>query len=403
MWNRVLQIGLSCGCLLFACTDVALARGVPEPHGIHAGGMVIHPGAELDLAVDVDKNEMHTDTQTDGLIDVGAFLHTRLEDEKLRSWNNEVKFQWRQFWGLGDRKSDGGCNVQVKTEADLFKESFFRIAPNASYTFINEPEDEYQRKDFQNHTISAGSSFYLQPGGGAIFMERLSYNFYGHFYQERSDISYMRHRVESTTRWNFLPNTSMALTASFTPTSYLEDERKNSDINSDATTPNNSSYPFRIKYSLQGLLLPRLSYSLGAGYAYVYYTNKNTEHMFIMNARLTYEFSADASIRIAYKKDFDNSTYGDYQKYHRVTAAFNGFWFNHLETKLEVGYGRFAFQSLTAIPRTDNLLSVTANLNYYFFPGLSLGAEYKLRYNDSDIYGANYSRHLVTLGVRYEY
>ncbi len=391
-------------CLLLSISggQQALAEsGAPEPNGIHSGGFVVHPGATLDIAADV--NDSTISDKSDGLIDAGAYVKTHLEDESEYVWNNEVKFQWRQFWGIGDSNPDGGANVHVISAADLFKTRFFRVAPTLSYTFTNEPEDEYLRQDYVNHSINAGAAFYIQPGAGAIFSERIAYNFHAHIYQDRSDITYFKHRLESVTRWNFLPNTSMSLNIDFTPVTYLEDERKNSDRNDPTTSENSTSLPFRIKYSLQGLLTPRLSYRLGAGYAFAYYTNDNSEHMFVMDAKLKYEFTDKISISAEYKKDFDNAIYGDYQKYHRVTAKFYGFWINHLETKLELGYGHFDYHALAGEARVDDHFTAQANIAYYFFPGLSLGAEYRLRYNNSDVDLAGYTRHLVTLNLTYEY
>ena len=122
-----------------------------------------------------------------------------------------------------------------------------------------------------------------------------------------------------------------------------------------------------------------------------------------MNAKLQYEFNEDVSLSVEYRKDFDNAIYGDYVKFHRVNALFNGFWFNHLETKAEVGYGGFEYRSPSADDRLDHLVSAQANIAYYFFPGFSVGAEYRLRYNKSDVDLASYTRHLVTLNVSYEY
>ena len=402
MRKSLLQIGMAAACMIATGGHLAFADGgAPEPNGFHAGGFVIHPGATLDIAADVNDGVMRD--SVDGLIDIGAYVKTHLEDESMYAWNNEVKFQWRQFWGVGDSNPDGGANVHILSTADLFKTRFFRVAPTVSYTFVDEPEDEYLRQDYRNHSINAGAAFYIQPGAGAIFSERLSYNFHAHIYQEHDDISYLKHRVESVTRWNFLPNTSMSLNIDFTPVTYLEEERQNSDINDPSTSENSNSFPLRIRYSLQGLILPRLSYRLGAGYAYVYYTNDNKEHMFIMNAKLQYEFSENVSLSVEYRKDFDNAIYGDYVKFHRVSALFNGFWFNHLETKAEVGYGNFDYRSVSADSRMDHLISADASVAYYIFPGLSVGAEYRLRYNLSDLDLARYTRHLITLKAAYEF
>jgi len=371
----------------------------PEPEGIQAGGFVMHPGADAAVAFSYQDNSDYGSTK-DGLVDIGAHFTTRLLDEETKSWNNSLNLRWRQYWGIGSRKPDGGINVRVSTDADLLKKSFFRIAPGASYTYVSEPEDENLRQDYKNHNVSAGTSFYLQPGEGAIFSERISYHFNGHIYQDRSDITNFAHRIESMTRWNFLPNTSMALLVDFRITHYLEDER--GSVETSNTYQNSGSYPVRIKYSLQGLILDRLSYNLGLGYSYVYYTNDLKEHMFIMNAKLKYEFTHDIDLSLEYRKDFENVIYGDYYKYHRVMLDFGALWFKHLKTDLELGFGAFDYRSL-GDGRNDMLFSAQAKIYYHFFPGLKLGLEYKMRYNKSDIFGADYSRHWATLNLGYEY
>ena len=170
-----------------------------------------------------------------------------------------------------------------------------------------------------------------------------------------------------------------------------------------ASGDNASSYPLRIKYSLQGLLLERLSYGLGLGYAYVYYDNKNTEHMFIMNARLAYSFQKDVNLSLEYKKDFNNVVYGDYYKLHQVSLRFDALWFEHLQTKAEVGFGAFDYRTLEAASRNDYLLTARADIYYHFFPGLKLGLEYRLRYNTSDADDADYVKNLVSLNLSYTY
>lgn len=387
-------------CLSLCSFDAQAKPSDPEPDGIQAGGFVIHPGADAGVSFNYENNSEYG-SKKDGLVDISAHLKTHLVDEEIRSWNNEVSLKWRQFWGIGSRNPDGGINVRIATDADLLKKSIFRISPSASYTYVSEPEDENLRQDYKNHNISAGSAFIIQPGEGAIFSERISYRFNGHLYQDRSDITNFAHRIESMTRWNFLPQTSMALMIDFRITHYLEDSRGSVE-NSDAYE-NSNSYPIRIKYSFQGLLLDRLSYALGAGYAYVYYSNSLKEHMFIMNAKLKYEFNENVDISLEYRKDFETVVYGDYYKYHNVMLKFGALWFDHLKTDLDLGYSNFDYRSLDGNTRNDNLFSAQANIYYHFFPGLKLGLEYKLRYNSSDLVVADYSRHLITLNLGYEY
>lgn len=385
--------------VLMLCAAWAQAKdSAPESRGILAGGFVLHPGAELGLAYDGRGSQGNDD----GFVDIGVFFKTRLENEDLRSWNNEVSLKWRQYWGVGDADPNGGLEARVSTSADLFKKSLFRLAPSASYQFLNDPEDDNLRVDFENHTVNAGVNFFIQPGEGAVFSQQIGYHLSGRLYTERSEVSNLTHRIESVTRWSFLPQSSMALTLGTDITQYLEETREGTGVPG-ASGDNANAYPFRIKYSLQGLLLERLSYVLGLGYAYVYYDNKNTEHMFIMNARLAYSFQKDVNLSLEYKKDFNNVVYGDYYKLHQVSLRFDALWFEHLQTKAEVGFGAFDYRTLEAASRNDYLLTARADIYYHFFPGLKLGLEYRLRYNTSDADDADYVKNLVSLNLSYTY
>jgi hypothetical protein len=382
------------------CADLAQAKDLtPEPDGIQTGGFVLHPGASAAIAFDARGSQGHND----GYVDLGVQLNTRLANEETKSWDNKVAFNWKQYWGIGDAKANGGPDITVSTNADLFKQSMFRVAPNASYSYLSDPEDDDLRQDFVNHHLAAGVAAYIQPSAGAVFSQRIAYHFDGKFYPDHSDVSNMQHRIDAVTRWNFLPQTSMALNIDFRITHYLESVRGTSDQFQYGGNTNSTSMPIRLTYSLQGLMLARLSYQLGLGYAYQNYTNGLKEHMFTMNAKLKYEFEGKKSLSLEYKKDFNNVIYGDYYKSHRVDLTFNALWFDHLQTEIAAGFGAFDFKSLETMPRTDYLVNAQANIDYHFFPGMKLGLHYRLRLNVSDYYGASYIKNMISLNFAYEY
>lgn len=398
-----LRATLLCLLTVVPLTTATAKPTPPEPDGLQAGGFVMHPGATLSVAYDMKGNQ----GADDGLVDVGVFFHTHLTDETTKTWDNEIDLKWRQFWGVSDAKADGGLDVNLSTTADLFKLGIFRLKPSFTYQYLAEPQDENLRQDFQNHTIRGGVGFVIQPGQGAIFSEEISYRVGGRLYTEHSDISNFSHRIQSLTRWNFLPNSAMTLTANVTISHFLEDVRRTSGdqtgSTSGGTTQNSTSYPVRVKYGLQGLLLPRLSYALGLGYAYVNYENDLSEHMFVMNARLAYSFRPNIDLALEYRKDFENATFGDYYKFHRAGLAFHAIWFDKFETNAEVAYGHFDFKSTQSLNRIDNLFIAKAALHYYFIPSVKLGFEYTLNHNDSDYDLASYTKHYFSLSFAYEY
>lgn len=372
----------------------------PEPQGIHASGIVMHPGANLAVAYDSLSNQ----NINDGRVDIGLSFKSRLEDETTKSWDTDALLSWRQYWGIGNADANGGVNVKLATHADLFKQSIFRLTPSFSYQYLDQPEDDNLRQDFQNHTVRLGVGATIQPGQGAVFSQRFSYNMGGRIYPDHSDISYFTHRIESVTRWNFLPNSSMTLHVNFTPSHFIEDTR-NSSQGADLVnqSPNAIGMPVRVKYSLQGLLLPRMSYVLGLGYGYAYYSKENNEHLFIMNAKLGYSFRDNIELYAEYRKDFDTALYGDYYKFHRASLAFDAVWFEHLQTKADVGFGAFDFSSNAGLIRTDKLLSVKAHIAYYIIPSVKLALEYNFGYNTSDIKEACYTKHAAIFQFAYEY
>ena len=264
----------------------------------------MHPGAKVALAYDNVSNQ----NVNDGRVDVGVTFSSHLEDETTKKWDSNVSLLWQQYWGLGDAKANGSLNAVLSTSADLFKQSLFRISPSFTYQYTVNPEDDYLRQEIENHTIRAGVGATIQPGEGAIFSQKFSYNLSGKIYPDHNDISNFVHRIESVTRWNFLPHSSMALTVNFTVSHFLEDER-NSMIGKEIvnSSENATGLPVRLKYSLQGLIFARMTYTLGLGYAYAYYT-KGKEHMFIMNAKLGYSFRENIDLAVEFRKDFEEWT-----------------------------------------------------------------------------------------------
>lgn len=397
-----LHIGLcSLGLLTTLCTSqFADAKPkLPEAKGLEAGGVVMHPGAKVALAYDNVSNQ----NVNDGRVDVGVTFSSHLEDETTKKWDSNVSLLWQQYWGLGDAKANGSLNAVLSTSADLFKQSLFRISPSFTYQYTVNPEDDYLRQEIENHTIRAGVGATIQPGEGAIFSQKFSYNLSGKIYPDHNDISNFVHRIESVTRWNFLPHSSMALTVNFTVSHFLEDER-NSMIGKEIvnSSENATGLPVRLKYSLQGLIFARMTYTLGLGYAYAYYT-KGKEHMFIMNAKLGYSFRENIDLAVEFRKDFDTALYGDYYKLNRVALTFDAFWFNHLRTKADVGFSAFGFVESGTMIRIDYLTTIKAALDYYFLPGLRLGVTYQFGYNFSDISSAQYAKHTALLNFSYEY
>lgn len=400
--------------LLFLCNTAMAKDRTPEPKGIETNGFVLHPGATLGIGFDTYNNRQFF--SSDGMVDIGLHFKTRLENEELYSWNNSISFDWNQYWGLSYyQNANGGPDAHVSTHADLFKKSIVRLTPSASYKYNSEAEDSNLNTIPVNHSIVAGTYMTVQPGSGAIFSERVGYHFNGTIFQHAASVSWFEHRIDSLTRWNFLPQTHMALAVDFRYIHYMRDTRKTNDIEAAGNRRDNpTGMPVRIKYSLGGLLTQRLSYDLGAGYAFIYYDPGTKVHSWLLNALLRYDIRSNIGMQIEYKKDFETSTFADYYNFHRVVASFDAIWFDKLQTEISAGYGYYDYQTdFTLNPdipeRKDHLISLDAGVHYQFLDGLRLGLTYRLRVDNNNLeedYGyarGDFSKNRIMLKLNYEY
>ena len=379
----------------------------PEPKGIETNGFILHFGADLALGLDSYKNDILR--STDGLVDIGAHFSTRLVNSELYTWNNKLDFNWKQYFGLGHHQNpDGGPTVTVSTSADLFKKSLFRLTPAFSYRYLSDAEDTNLNSVPDNHLISLGTYLTIQPGSGAIFSERIGYHFRGTLYPEHDSISNFDHRIDSYTRWNFLPKTHMALLFEFHVIHFKTDRRDTTLEGETGGHENPFGLPIRLKYSLGGLITETLSYDLGAGYAYVYYNPGTKKHTWLLNAKLRYDIRPNVGLGIEYKKDFETSVYADYYNYHRIIFNFDALWIDRLETTAALSYGFYDYETdFTANPqvdqRNDHLLSANLGIYYNFMPGLRLGLKYVFRYDISDYEKGSYEKHKAAIEFTYEY
>lgn len=382
--------------LVLAQNAVANPKG-PQPPGILLGNVALHPGAQLDIGYNSNKGHgdgtRTNDVLGDGYINVGATFRTELTNFDDYSWQSNFNFFWQQFFGAGKARTEGGAIVRAATSADIFKTRILRITPQFSYAFVDQPEDENLRQDFRNHFVSLGSGFLIQPGEGKIFSQKIAYNLNSFIYPSRSEYSYLDHRFELLTKWYFLPVSSLTLLLEQRVIHYLNSSDSESE-------PRSLGAPFRVKLGLQGLLLSRLSYTLGLGYSYAYYKDALSEHMFIMQADLGYSFTDSIKLSVGYKKDHENSNTGTYYKFHRIKLGFDGFFIDHLTTSLAFTTSIVQFSTEQ---RQDLLFGFSANLFYHFFAGLKLGVDYRMRINKSDADLGSYMQHVVGLSLVYEY
>lgn len=391
------------GLLIIPCGS--LFAKTPDPGGIAAGNVIINLGIAADVGYDsnVGHDTKGNEVQ-DGFIDATAKVRTHLNDNEQFDWNALVLFNWQERFGLGtfqgqERTPDGGFTLRASTGADLWKQSTIRLAPSISYTYLDDPEDDFMREDLKNHTINAGTHFYIQPGSGKVFSERLSYFIRPKIYAEQdtlgniaaTDLSHLYHKVESLTRWNFLPVSSLTLDVDFRIVQYLNE-----------TAQNTSSFPIRAKLGLQGLLLSRLHYNLNLGYAYSFYQDDVNEHMFIMDFSLGYSFNSNISLSVNYRKDFENSNVGNFFKYHTAGIRFNGLFIDHISTDLEFTFNYMLYRGGSSDGRIDTLYAANAGIDYVFFPGFSIGLDYKMRILNSSNTD-DYMKHQVDFRISYEY
>lgn len=229
--------------------------------------------------------------------------------------------------------------------------------------------------NFNRTTNSAGGALNYIPSGGAFEIET-GYRFYFDLFDNETGLSYMdaiSHQPYINIKWRFFPKTAFVINASMDARSYPNQFNKDG-----VTFTNQDQMGVRASTGLMGLMTPRLSTILKAGYGDTF-SNKGSNYRSVIGQfELTYDFNIQSRAQLGYTRDFKPASlygyYGEDKVYARLVYLFAGRIMLNLS-------GSFAYQifgtPLLADPslrgNTDLVLELNASIEIMINKMLSAG------------------------------
>lgn len=412
---------------LASAQDSEVVEAEEPSHGFAAGNFNFFPGVFLQLNYDnnlfyEDDEEFSTQTQgglTDAfLMYVGATLRIESMDKESTQLNANIEVGWEQYFT--DRLFDqSGLEVNFDLSALFSPQSVFAWSPRLSYRRTNSPTNALNEETFNNNLVSPGIEFSIQPGGGDVFSQKISYDLHAHLYEEVSSANKLDHEIQANTRWNFLPQTALVFRAEQHIIHYFQDTRDVFPGAAGATfaLENAGSTPIRLFTGISGLFLRRLDITALVGYAYTAYDSGNSEHLPLAQVGIGYKWSDRSGVRAGYQYNFTDSTFGDYFKFHRGLFEANVWFLPELEWRIDFSVDSRTYTQIEGLDaREEILLRGQTVLAYTLFNQLRLGLTYQLTSNISDFSVTNslpggatvaalvsYTKHVAFLNVAYEF
>jgi hypothetical protein len=155
-------------------------------------------------------------------------------------------------------------------------------------------------------------------------------------------------------------------------------------------TPKSNSFPLRTLAGLRGLLTPKLSLQIAAGYANGFYeSGPNTSGIGNVNALAEIQFRPTllTGVSLGYQRQFRNSVLGNF---YDLDGVYLGLTQRVADRINLAGYGRYEFRRYKGVglTRTDSFAQAGAMADYFIQEWLYAGAAYALMYNSSDLSAA---------------
>ncbi len=305
-------------------------------------GLVFHPGIALEGRY--DSNVFNNDSKVLsapfmrilGHLHLATLSPQRLTDVDGHVSPEKVRFRlksavsFREYFSDNDSvKSQRALEVDAGTALTLLPQGVFSILVSDDFArTVNAPNKETP-SNYARDLNTALLNFKIAPGGG-----RLEFNLaYGLniSYIEDHMLEYankLYHTLLFQSRWRILPKTALAFEASEDINSYMDPTSGYAQNYS--ALRNNNSYPLRMYLGLIGLVTPRLSTVLKAGYGnslhqenqYTPVDDNKSYNMILFHGELGYQFSPFAKVNFGYDHNFQDSMFANYYTDERIFLSY---------------------------------------------------------------------------------
>jgi len=309
-------------------------------------------------------------------------------------------------------KAQRAFNPSVGGALALAPSSKFSFGLSDSFTRTEEPPFGPGTGTITRSYNLGVAQMRLAPGGGRI-ATLLRYTNTLDYYenQELQYASNMGHDLMLDLSWKWLPKTALYLQGGVGWVGYIDDLR--------VTQGRTDSFTYRVLAGVRGLITPKLAISLGAGYSDASYDGSvggpSGADSISGAVELSYRLGALTQFGLGYGHTFRNSPIvGTFYNVDSVYAGMNQL----IASRLAIGLrGRYEYRRYDGIQsggmtieRTDNVLTVGAQMDYFIKRWFYAGVVYALTFNSSTetpatatVTGVDYAKHQILgrVGVLY--
>lgn len=332
--------GVGLGVLLLSSLahgQVATPMRVNEGPGVKLSeSLVFHPGAAVEMRY--DSNVLFADSQLKGApylrlighFDLATRSPQRLTDAATGATVPQ-KINFRLNSSLGYREYlSGGDVVREQRAFEALAGLLFSFMPSRHFGF--EVTDAYSRIVTPQNSVTglagatssatiardmnrAAAMIKLAPGGGRLTFDAG----YALNLDAFEDVTYEQnnrlfHEILFNGRWRILPKTAIFIDVMQQFVDYY---------NGAGVARLIGSKPFRAYGGLAGLLTPRLSILLKAGYGNSLHDSGAAFSSVIGKAELGYQFSPTARLHVGYERAFAESFFGNYYADHVALLGYD--------------------------------------------------------------------------------
>ena len=234
----------------------------------------------------------------------------------------------------------------------LFGSGARAIQPNT----LGNPDLSYNHDDF-----GVGGEVIATPHSGTLDM-RAGYQLHGTYFEDTSGVPFdnLQHELSLRSRWTFRPQTAFLYDATFRVASYSESDRANTQLH--------DSTPLRARIGLSGLVTPRLSATVMAGWGASFFRPGTTAPQVqqydsvIGTAQVSYFLTKNprdepgaaslslSTITVGYNRDFSNSYLSDYYGTDRGFVRLTYFFASRFLLNIEGGAGAIEYPRIYYTP-----------------------------------------------------